>query len=165
MGQTHNRKRTRSRPRSRNPNYLRDFSSMSAPYSYSMPPPPPSSATVSTLPTLPPRPHRSSSIYSTTSSSWSDQTISPLDTNPISMGTEFRPTPTAPRAYYRQNAPTTTISKRRQRKESGDPAVESAAKRKRIFGSDTGDEEGELCGPMLKVVWDLFEGYDYEDTY
>lgn len=36
-------------------------------------------------------------------------------------------------------------------------------KRRRIFGSDSGDEEGELCGPMLRVVWGLWGGFDFDD--
>ncbi|KAG8624740.1 hypothetical protein KVT40_007807 [Elsinoe batatas] len=54
------------------------------------------------------------------------------------------------------------LSKRQQRKLSGDQSEARAAKRRRIFGVDEGDEEGELCGPMLRVVWGLFGGYDFE---
>lgn len=37
------------------------------------------------------------------------------------------------------------------------------AKRVQVFGGDAGDENGELCAPMLQVVLDLFDGVDYED--
>jgi len=38
-----------------------------------------------------------------------------------------------------------------------------STKRQRIFGSDAGDIDGEMCGSMLQVVFDLFDGIDYED--
>lgn len=39
----------------------------------------------------------------------------------------------------------------------------SDLKRQRMFGSDAGDVDGEMCGSMLQVVLDLFDGIDYEE--
>jgi len=33
-----------------------------------------------------------------------------------------------------------------------------------MFGSDSGDIDGELCGSMLQVVLDLFDGIDYKES-
>ncbi|PNS17310.1 Rho-GTPase-activating protein 8 [Sphaceloma murrayae] len=162
MGQTHNRKRTRSRPRTRNPNFVRDYST-TQPWSfrpdqvYCSPP------AHSYIPSVTlKRSSRSSSIYSTTSSSsWSERAIpppAPLATEP----TGPRPTPSGPKAYSVSIPGDGSSNKRGFQPDASDVAV-SAAKRARIFGPDNGDEEGELCGPMLKVVFDLFDGYDYED--
>jgi len=38
-----------------------------------------------------------------------------------------------------------------------------SAERQSIFGSDSGDTDGKMCGSMLQVVFDLFDGIDYED--
>ena len=38
-----------------------------------------------------------------------------------------------------------------------------STQRHRIFGEDGGDEDGDLCAPMIQVVLDLFDGVDYDD--
>ncbi|KAF4548681.1 Hypothetical protein D9617_26g078950 [Elsinoe fawcettii] len=188
MGQPHNRKRTRSRPRTKNPNFVRDYSS----FTYSRDHSPPLIDPSYMISTSSSRPGRSDSIISTSSMSsissapgrdlhaWSDSrqtTPTQADFPPLSLpqastNSNYRSIPsasipTAPRAWHTGTAGMTNtanipLSKRQQRKLSGDHKEASAAKRRRIFGSDSGDEEGELCGPMLKVVFDLFEGYDFD---
>ena len=102
MGQTHNRRRTRSRPRSRAVQYY--------------------------------------SLYNTP---WV------TGDTPSRSALSFHPSSLPPQMV--------------KRADRGPAPYDSSLARRQIFGSDSGDEEGELCGPMLRVVWRLWGGFDFDD--
>lgn len=144
MGQRHNRRRTRSRQRSRaatpvvvNAGIGGWYIPMRATHQESPAPRPTQSQYQAYPPTLR-RHHRPDT--GTLSSCGSPS-------SPLSNGV---------------HGSTTSWQREAVRNEPDDESP-TAKHRKRLFGSDGGDEEGALCAPMLQVVLDLFDSVDYED--
>ncbi|GAB7341837.1 hypothetical protein MBLNU457_g0157t1 [Dothideomycetes sp. NU457] len=121
MGHTHNRKRTRSRPRSRGSNN---------PTQHTIP----TSGVVPALGSVVAPTCQLPNTFSGTVGAFDKLSLMPSDI----------PATTPPYKAWQTDS--------------------SSAKRQRMFGSDSGDIDGEMCGSMLQVVLDLFDGIDYEET-
>ncbi|KAK5256364.1 hypothetical protein LTR16_003423 [Cryomyces antarcticus] len=144
MGQRHNRKRTRSRPRNRDdatathrPSGLRPTTTAAhspspSPFAHYTP--------MSSLPRSPPATY------------WDQQYAAWQSRIQQQSAREQE------REREQEQAREQGVAKQKQR--SAD------AQRRRVFGGEEGEGDGEseaLCAPMLQVVLDLFGGVDYLD--
>ncbi|EKG12566.1 hypothetical protein MPH_10316 [Macrophomina phaseolina MS6] len=126
MGQRHNRKRTRSRPRNRRSNnHTRDSSVDSS--------------------------------FSTFSTFSSESSFAGMPSYPQYQRYPGFANP--PAAHWHQQYSAWHLRQELERKQQ-EEALEK--QRLRLFGGEATDG-AELCGPMLKVVMDLFDDIDYID--
>ncbi|KAF2086391.1 hypothetical protein K490DRAFT_58016 [Saccharata proteae CBS 121410] len=157
MGQRHNRKRTRSRPRNRDQGF-RPLSAFQTQTSFSAPS---TTKLAFNFSSIAPPPPSGVSFFSNPPAGYWHQQYSAWQNRTLSQP-QHQPHQHHPHPQNQHILPHKQTAKQNKMAAAERDSQTLEAQQLRLFGGEKGDETS-LCAPMLKVVMDLFDGIDYVD--